>query len=382
MVLETEQGHRPEDGAKDSDSMPTKWLLPVAILLIAVLIYLTRGILLPFIGGLAVAYFLDPFADMLENRKVPRGLAAGLVIFVFFALAIGVLVAFWPILQSQLGRIAAVIPEMLAVLRDFADQVLMDVHENFTDDLTSRAEGLLTGAAKEALSHLQSLVASIFESGLAIFNLLGLMTITPVVAFYLLRDWDLIVAELDSWLPDHYGPVVRQQMTKIDAVLGGFVRGQLGVCAIMGVLYGVGWTAIGLDFGLLLGLLAGLMGFIPFVGVLVAVGMAMLVGVGQWGFDLTNLGLTAGVFVFVQTLESVVLTPRLVGGQVGLHPVWVLFAVFAGGELMGFLGVLIAVPVAAVIAVLTRFALDEHKKFHRLKDETALSSETDNTKVS
>ncbi len=344
-----------------------RWYWVGGVGVAALLFYLTRGILLPFLAGLAIAYFLDPVADKLEARKVPRSLAAAMVISLFFLLIIAILLAFWPVLQSQIVAASHTLPKTLANLRPWLNEMMLTLSERFGSDLSTDVDGLVANFSGEILAKVRDAATSALKSGLALFNLLSLALISPVVAFYLLRDWDRIVDKIDGWLPPASGTTVRALATKVDTVLAGFVRGQLLVSTTMGVLYGVGWALTGLDFAIVLGVLAGVLSFVPFVGALFAAGVAVAMAFGQWGFDPLQIALVAGVFLVVQTIEGAFLTPRLIGERVGLHPVWVLFAVFAGGEVMGFVGVLIAVPAAAAIAVLVRFYIDQYLDHYDLQ---------------
>lgn len=202
-------------------------------------------------------------------------------------------------------------------------------------------------------------MGGLWSGGLAVFNALSLVVIMPVVAFYLLRDWDRIVAHVDSLLPRDAADTVREQVREIDDRLSGFVRGQASVCLVLGTWYAVGLTIVGLDFGVLVGVGAGLISFVPYLGT--ALGLIAGLGLAIAQFDSwLPIGLVAAVFATGQILEGYVLTPRLVGERVGLHPVWVLFALMAGGALLGFTGVLLAVPAAAVIGVLVRFAIGRY----------------------
>ena len=343
-----------------------RWVWIGSVLLTVVFVYVTRGVLLPFLAGLAIAYFLDPVADRFETWKVPRGIASAIVITLFFLLIVGVVLAFWPILQSQLSAVSEQLPKTLANFRPWLNQFLTTLGDDYGFDLGSDVDSLLATLSDGLLSQARTAAAGAVKGGLALFNLLTLVLISPVVAFYLLRDWDLIVAKVDSWLPSSGGNIIREQLKKIDEVLAGFVRGQLLVSTTMGVLYGVGWSMAGLNFGVVLGVLAGVMSFVPFVGALFAALVAIAMAIGQFGFDPMQVGMVALVFFVVQTIESAFLTPRLVGGRVGLHPVWVLFAVFAGGEVMGFVGVLIAVPAAAAAAVLVRYWIDRYLEHYQV----------------
>ncbi len=338
----------------------------IAFLVVLVFIYATRGILLPFILGLAVAYLLDPVADRMEAVKIPRGIAAALVIFAFFGLSIGAVLALWPVFQAQLAAIAEVLPSTLAQLRPWLEDFVARNNTMLSELLGQDLESILLEAAQGIMGHVQAFAARLVSEGLALFNVLSLLLISPVVAFYLLRDWDLLVAKVDRWLPRSVGPTIRDQLGKIDTVLSGFVRGQMMICLIMGILYAVGWTAVGLNFGLILGFFAGVLAFVPFVGVFFVLLVAMVAAIGQWGFDAANLGLVGGVFLIVQTFEGMILTPKLMEDRIGLHPVWVLFAAFAGGELLGFVGILLALPIAASIAVLVRFVIERYEQHYGL----------------
>lgn len=349
-----------------------KWVWLGSIFAVALFVYLTRGVMLPFMAGLAIAYFLDPVTDVLERRKVPRGAATAIVLAGFFTLIGGVIFAFWPIVHAQIGSIAETLPKTLANLRPWLNETLNSIGNGLGLDFASDAQDIFSGFSDEIFGKIKDGAAGVLTGSLALFNVLTLVLISPVVAFYLLRDWDLLVAKVDSWLPQSVAAIVREQFTKIDTVLAGFVRGQLLVSTTMGVLYGVGWSLVGLNFSIVLGVLAGVMSFVPFVGALFAAVIAVAIAVGQWGFDPAQIGLVALVFFVVQIIEGAFLTPRLVGERVGLHPVWVLFAVFAGGEVMGFLGVLIAVPAAAALAVLVRFWIDRYLEHYEIRPDVPI----------
>lgn len=359
-----------------------KWVWIGSITVFGLFIYLTHGMMLPFLMGLAVAYFLDPVADRLENWGVPRGAAAALVITFFFLLIVGAILAFWPVLQAQIVSASATLPKTLAGLRPLFHDFVQSVSDRLGADLASDVDSVLEGFTTSLFETAKEAAGSVLSSSLAVFNILSLLVLSPVVAFYLLRDWDLIVAKVNSWLPPVHAPVIREQMGKIDTVLAGFVRGQMLVSTAMGVLYGVGWALVGLDFAVVLGVLAGVMSIIPFAGAVFAAVVAIAMAIGQYGFDITQIALVGAVFFVVQAIESAVLTPRLLGGRVGLHPVWVLFAVFAGGDVMGFVGVLIAVPAAAAIAVLVRYWIDVYLNHYAINpDQGTVSGESDKKAV-
>lgn len=346
-----------------------RWVIFGAIATVSILIYMTKAVLLPFLAGLAIAYFLDPVADKLEEKNIPRGAAAGLVLLLFFTVISGIMVAFWPIIKAQLAAVSTKLPQTLASLGPWINELATSLSEKFGFAINGNAESMIASAADKALNSLNAAVGSILRNGIAVFNLLMLVLISPVVAFYLLRDWDLIVARINGLLPPKAATDIRAISTDIDRALAGFVRGQMIVAFIMGILYAVGWSIVGLNFSVVLGVLAGVLAFIPFVGAVFAAILATIIAVGQFGFDGGAIGMVLLVYGVVQLVEGAFLTPKLVGDKVGLHPVWVLFAIFAGSEVMGFVGVLIAVPFAAAVAVLARYWVSRYEDHYDLSVE-------------
>ncbi|MBT5514523.1 MAG: AI-2E family transporter [Rhodospirillaceae bacterium] len=320
------------------------------------LVHLLSSILMPFVAGMAVAYFLDPVADWLEEKKLSRGIATTVILLAFFILVGILLMALFPLLQRQIVELVAMVPGMAENIRNEAlpwlERMIADLPADTLDNIRDAAKEF----AGRAVKWVSDVVANIWSGGLAFFNMLSLLVITPVVAFYLLRDWDLITAKIDSWLPRDAAPTIRKQFAEIDQTLAAFVRGQSTVCLVLGLIYGAGLTVAGLKSGLLVGLGAGFISFIPYLGA--ASGLVVGLGIAIFQFsEWAPIFVVAAIFLTGQTLESYVLTPRLVGDRVGLHPVWIIFALLAGGAVFGFTGVLLAVPVAAVIGVLTRFAI-------------------------
>jgi len=324
-------------------------------LLVLVFLYAVRGILTPFVAGIALAYLLDPVVDRLEPR-LGRSMASALVLILFFLAFILVLLAMAPILTDQLGHLMATLPAEFARVEQRVLALLQQAGG------VERAREVLSGSSGKVVEWVTTQISGLIAGGFAFFGVLGLILISPVVAFYLVRDYDRIVAEVDRYIPPRYEPIVRRLMREADQALAGFIRGQVLVCLGLAFIYAVLWSLIGLNYSLLLGLIAGLLAFIPYVGQATGAVLALLTGFGQFGPDPVMLGLTAGVYGVAQMAESAVLVPKLMGDQVGLHAVWVLFAVLAGGSLMGFVGVLIAVPVAAVVAVVARWMLSEFLK--------------------
>ncbi len=334
------------------------WLIGLALLVIA--LYLLRGILLPFVAGMAVAYFLDPICDRLEKFGCSRNWATAIVSIGFAIVVVVALLILVPLFQAQIldfagrlpGYVDAVTNRVLPRLQSLAQRLGLGNLSDLRSGAGAQAGGIVAwvGAA----------LIRLFSSGVALANLLSLLFITPVVAFYLLRDWDRLVVHMDGLLPRDHAATIRGQLCEIDRNLAGFARGQATVCLLLAIYYAAGLSLIGLDFGLAVGLGIGLLSFIPYVGSIT--GFVVAIGIALAQFDnWSSIGLVVVVFAIGQVLEGYVLTPRLVGNRVGLHPVWVIFALLAGGALFGFVGLLLAVPSAAVIGVLARFAVGRYR---------------------
>jgi predicted PurR-regulated permease PerM len=326
---------------------------------VAYVVHLLSSILLPFVAGMLTAYFLDPVADRLEARKIPRGIATALILLAFFLCGAGVITLLFPMLQRQIVDLAILLPGMVDAARQSIEPILRDFLAGLPPDTMAEIKTSVGNIAGRVASWVTGMLASVWSGGVALFNMISLVVVTPVVAFYLLRDWDLITAKIDSWLPLGARPTIRDRLGEIDLTLAAFVRGQATVCLVLALVYGIGLSVVGLKSGLLVGLGAGLISFIPYLGA--ATGLTVGVGIALFQFDnWVTIATVAGIFLFGQTLESYVLTPRLVGDKVGLHPVWIIFALMAGGALFGFTGILLAVPVAAIIGVLSRFAIKRY----------------------
>ncbi len=325
------------------------------------LVYLLRNALFPFVAGMVVGYLLDPLADRLEARRCPRGVAAALIVGAFLAVLVAIFVILLPVLSAQITDLIAKLPDYLQRLRDFAEPIIAQLRASLTDAQLAQLQEFGRDSTGGLLKWIGTVLKGMLGGGAAVLNIVSLTVIMPVVAFYLLRDWDRIVAHLDSLLPRGSADTIREQMREIDTRLSGFLRGQALVCLILGTLYAVGLTLVGLDFGLLVGMGAGLISFIPYFGT--AVGLVVGVGLALAQFsEWLPIALVAGVFALGQVVEGYVLTPKLVGERIGLHPVWVLFALLAGGTLFGFTGILLAVPAAAAIGVVVRFVIERYRK--------------------
>ncbi len=326
------------------------------------LLWLLNPILLPFIAGLVLAYFLDPVADALERLGLPRLVATAAILLLSILVLVLVVLLIVPILGDQIVKLASDLPSLmqslLARFNDVAPQWMKDAIAKSGTDI----QGSITDIAGKAAGWTATLLSSIWSGGMALVNILSLFVVTPIVAFYLLADWDHLVAKVDGWLPRDHAAAIRGIFNDIDGALAGFIRGQGTVCLLLGLFYALALSMAGLKFGLVIGLGAGLLSFIPYVGALVGGLVAIGVGLVQFWPDFTSIVIIVGIFVAGQFLEGNFLSPKLVGGSIGLHPVWLMFALFAFGYVFGFVGLLLAVPMAAAAGVLVRFALNQYLK--------------------
>lgn len=335
------------------------WIWLAALAVTVLLLFLLGSVLLPFVVGMAVAYFLDPVADKLEEWGCSRLIATILITVAFFAIVIAVIIVVAPLLQGQIIGLVQKLPELVDSVIGWLTPVQSALESSLSEEKIQQLRDASAGFAATALKWVLGLLQGLWQGGLAFFNVLSLLFITPLVSFYLLRDWDRIVAKCDSWLPRQHASVIRRVIADIDRMIAGFVRGQGTVCLILAVFYGIGLTAVGLDFGLLVGFGTGLISFIPYFGMLIGMTAGVAIAVAQFG-EILPVVLVLAVFIAGQVVESMFITPKLVGDKVGLHAVWVIFALMAGGAAFGFTGVLLAVPVAASIGVLVRFFLGEY----------------------
>ena len=344
-------------------SDPKRWQALALVLLFGVLLWLLGPILTPFVIAALLGWLGDPLVDRLERSGRSRSVSVTLVfglITLGLALALLVLV---PMLWDQVMHLIDSLPRIAQWITGAAVPWL---EARFRISIAPYVDAnylltLLQSHWKEAGGMAAYLIGRLSESGLALFALAANIALVPVLTFYFLRDWDVMVAQVRDLLPRPYLPTVSRLARESDEVLGGFLRGQFSVMLSLGTIYAVGLWAIGLDLGLLIGFVAGLVSFVPYLGAFVGVTSAVIATLVQHG-DATHLLLVLGVFAIGQTLEGFVLVPWLVGDRIGLHPVAVIFAIMAGGQLFGFLGVLLALPVAAISMVLLRHAHDQYRR--------------------
>lgn len=344
------------------EKRPFLWNHPVAWVTIlaafGVVIYALSGVLLPFVVAAAIAYLIDPLVDRIVRVGIPRVGAAAIVTISFFVIATTIVVLLAPVLQHQLvglgDRLAVVSRQLFDLVRPYLDDLFAHVGAVDVQQLSGAGD-----AVRTALGWVARALGGVLSGGLAIVNMFALIFITPVVVFYLVRDWTLVQSKIDSWLPRRHADTIRGLLSEIDARLAGFLRGQALVCLFLSAFYASGLTLAELNYGLLVGILTGVLSFIPYVGVFVGMATGMSIAIFQFA-SWIDVGLVLAVFLLGQFIEGNFVTPKLVGDRVGLHPVWMMLSIFAGGALFGFVGVLIAIPVAAALGVLLRFAMKRY----------------------
>src|SRR5262249_42360590 len=325
---------------------------------IILLLWLLSDILLPFVAGMVIAYLLDPLTNRLERIGVNRRFAAFLIVGVFILVVVTLLLVLVPLLATQLYAFIANVPGYVTKLYSLALSVEVPW---LREMLGSGDSKTLQDLVREGAGWLAAFMRSLWSGVRALIARMSLCVVTPVVAFYLINDWPHIVKTVEQWIPLKHRDVVHSLFAEIDAAIAGFVRGQSGVCLILGSYYALALSVVGLNFALLIGLIAGLISFIPFVGSISGLLLAIGVAVAQFWPEWTPIVTVLVIFMVGQFFEGYILAPKFVGENVGLHPVWLMFAMFAFGYLFGFVGLLVAVPVSAALGVLLRFALRNYR---------------------
>ena len=334
------------------------WLVFAAVLI--GLLYLLAPVLTPFLAAALLAYLGDPLIDRLEARKISRSWAVTLV---FGAILLGLLLLLLLLIPLSAHQFKALVHKLPAYLDWFQTSVVPWLSDALGLDPTlfelNRLRDRLLAYAREIGDLATGLLESLRASSTVVFAWIANLVLVPVVTFYLLRDWDELVAWIRELLPRSIEPTVSELARESDGVIGAFLRGQFIVMAALGIMYSVGLAIIGLEFSLLIGMLAGLVSFVPYLGLIVGILAASIAALLQFHSFLSLIPVLI-VFGVGQFISDFFLTPALVGDRIGLHPVAVMFAVLAGGHLFGFFGILLALPVAAVIAVVLRHAHDEY----------------------
>ncbi|MDR0810510.1 MAG: AI-2E family transporter [Gemmobacter sp.] len=331
------------------------WGVAAAVFVVA--LWFLGNVILPFLVGGAIAYFMDPVADRLERAGLSRAAATGAISILAALLTLLLVLAVLPVLFTQLAALVNEAPAMLRQLQSLALERFPQLSNE-----TSAMRQALENIGQVIQSKGGELVQTLIGSARGVISAIVFIIVVPVVTFYMLLDWDNMIARIDEILPRDHAPTIRRLASEIDATLAAFVRGQISVCLALGTFYAVTLVLAGLKFGLLIGAISGTITFIPYVGSLIGGILAIGVALFQFWGDWLSLGIVAGIFATGQLLESYVLTPKLIGSSVGLHPVWLLFALSVFGAVFGFVGMLVAVPVAAALGVLARFGIVQYKQ--------------------
>jgi predicted PurR-regulated permease PerM len=334
----------------------------IALVVFIFLVILFQAVLLPFVVGFGLAYFLDPVNSKLEKWGLNRTISTILTLVGFFVCILLLVFLIFPLLRAQLIDFIAWLPHGLEQLKQLLSPFMADIENLFDIKSDSPLKEFASEYIGDAFKWVMTFMGSLISSGAALANILALIFITPVVSFYLMRDWPLIIKTTDSYFPRRNRDTIHKIFREIDTTLAGFVRGQVSVCFILAGYYAIGLSLAGLEFGLIIGVLSGLLSFIPYVGSIFGLILSLGLAFIQFQSDWMSISIVAIVFFVGQLIEGNFLGPVLVGSRVGLHPVWVIFALLAATSLMGFVGALLAIPLAAVIGVLVRFVFDQYKQ--------------------
>ena len=343
-----------------------KVLIVILLLSFSVfVIYQIKNVLTPFIISLIIAYFLHPLVDKLQIRyHIPRNLSTLIILLIFFAIVTGLFLVTIPLLYNQSLQLLENLPRYTqTITQEIYPKIIEGLNEfgfKFDKDLSHvLAKEEFTGKFGELI---KNIFLNTISSSASIINILSLIFIMPILVFYLLKDWDRLVKNLNNNLPHKISKPIRQLALNIDKALAGFIRGQIQVCLILGFIYATLLSFCKLDYGFLIGLMTGIFSFIPYIGMLCGVTVAIVVALFQWGIDFTNIALVSGVFVIGQIIESNFLTPNLIGNKIGLHPVWIIFGLFFFGTLFGAIGIIFAVPLSAICGVIIKYLISNYNK--------------------
>ncbi|NIJ43059.1 putative PurR-regulated permease PerM [Parvibaculum indicum] len=325
------------------------------------MLWLLESILLPFVAGMAIAYFLDPMADKLEEWGLSRLWATGVITIFFVIVMVVAAILILPPVVQQAVSLAESLPNLLEEARQGLLHLTSARLEAIFGERAADIQDAIKNSLGDSFGWLLNIIASVGSQGLQIAGVIALVVVTPVVAFYLLLDWDRMVERIDQLLPRDHAPTIRALAREIDTVLEGYVRGQVLVCIILGTYYAIALSAAGLRFGLIVGIISGIISFIPYLGSLTGFVISLILALLQFWPDYTQIILIMAIYQLGQIVEGNFLQPKLVGDRVQLHPVWVMFALFAFGALFGFVGALLAVPVAAAIGVVARYSVARYQ---------------------
>lgn len=341
---------------------PSTIIWAVIFVVLITFLYLVNSILMPFVFGAVVAYFLDPVVDKVEELSLSRTISTIIVLVIFAIILGGVIFLLGPIFMEQFKNLAANIPVVLSEVEEkHAGQVTSWI-DNYAPDLQEKIKDFFYRFSVQIVQATTIIVRGIITSGGAVINFLSLLIVSPIIAFYLLRDYDRIVKKIDNLLPRNNLVNIRGEFLKVDETISAYIRGQVTVCVVMAIFYSTSLNIINLNYAIAIGVITGALTFIPYAGMAIGMAIGLAVSYFQFGFEGYGLLLTLGVFAMGNFLEGTFITPNLVGNKVRLHPAWIIFALLAGGSLMGFTGVLVAIPVSAILGVLVRTSVDKYKR--------------------
>lgn len=336
------------------------WVTFFVVLIL--LLWLFRGILLPFIVGAALAYLLNPLVNQLQKWKFSRGWATTVVLLSVITIVVSLFFMFVPLIGQQIIGLISRLPGYVSDLQTLIAQWSPEINQWLGPDRAAQLEASINDLARQALGFIATLPGELVNIGLTGASVIGFTVLTPVVAFYLLLDWEGMVRGVEGLLPQEHKGEINAVLGDIDKSMAAVIRGQGGVLLLDAAFYATALTLVGLNFGLAVGLIGGLLSFIPFVGFAVGFGLSVGIAIVQFWPNGWMVALVCGIFLFWQFIEGNILYPKLVGSSININPVWMMFALLALGALFGFVGLLLAVPMAAIASVLVRYGVKKYKE--------------------
>lgn len=315
------------------------------------------SILLPFVMGVVIAYLLDPLADKMEKKGISRWIASAFIVVSFFAILVIAITSLLPILYKQAVSLVVQIPNYVEYINEklipYIDSIITRFNNGGNGSTLHLIDQHLSSSSKQIANLIAEIVNDVWVSSLALINVISLLSITPITAYYILNDWDKVKSTLEGGLPIKYKYQIKRLWNEIDVVLSSYIRGQVIICSILAAYYTISLVSIGLDYSIFVGIATGLVSFIPYIGPIFGACAGGLVAFFQWG-DLISILVVVGIFAVGQFIEGYFITPKLMSQKLNVHPVWIIFGLFAGGALAGFWGMLLAVPVTAIVKVIIR----------------------------
>jgi predicted PurR-regulated permease PerM len=344
-------------------TLRTQVLVWVGFTVVVILtLWLFRPILLPFVVGIALSYILNPLVNIIQRARFGRGWATAVAMLLVIAVIVGVFFLVTPLIVSQVTGLIVLLPGIVGDLQDLLRRLAPQLIEWLGPERTAQLEASLAQFIGSGVDFVVGLTGQLAQSGLTVLNTLAFLVLTPVVTFYLLLDWEGMVKGIDELLPREHRREIRQVLDQIDRSMAGVVRGYGSVILVLCIYYATALSLTGLNFGLVIGLITGLFSFIPFAGFLTGFILSMSIALVQFAPNWWFVVIVAMVYMVGQFLEGNVLYPKLVGQSININPVWLMFALFAFAFLFGFVGLLLAVPLAAITATLTRYAIRRYKE--------------------